>query len=77
MRQIVVKELVQFGVRHDAGEAIEPTFLRNLSRRLDESVHRDARKRAAHANATHAYSGEVIQRIADRPMRRQLTDRHV
>ena len=66
MRQVVVKELVQFGIRYDAAEAIELAFLQDLPRRLDEGMHGDARERATHADTTYAECGEVIHRVAER-----------
>lgn len=64
-RQIFVEELVQFGIRHHAGEAVELAF-RNLPRRLHESMHGYARERAADADATHTHCSEIANRIAER-----------
>ena len=61
-----MKEFVQFGIRYDAGEAIELAFLRNFSRRLDESVHCDTRERAAHADPSYAERREIVHSITER-----------
>ena len=60
-----MEELVQFGIRYHAREAVELAF-RNLPRRLHESMHGDARERAADANSTHAHCSEIAHCMAER-----------
>jgi len=64
--QVVVEKLVQFGICHDAREAVELTVVRDLPGRLDESMHGDPRHCAADADAAHAERGEIIDGVTER-----------
>ena len=60
------KELIELGIRHQAGEAVELAFFGDFGRRFDEGLHGDARQRATDADAAHAKPGEILDSEAER-----------
>src|SRR4249920_2839716 len=66
MPQVFVKEFVQFGIRNDTGETVEPAFFGDLLSGLDECMHGNARQRSADTDPAYAELSEIVDRKTER-----------